>query len=66
MKIGPVPDLQELPWCKPYFHQIILNFFWQIFFFLMLTKENDFILRNFLLLHKLEKEDNLTFASYYI
>jgi hypothetical protein len=40
------------------------NIFWQIFFFLMLTKENIFVLRNFQILHKLKKEDDLTSFSY--
>ena len=39
-------------------------FLWQVFFLLMLTKEYVFVLRNFPLLHKLKKEDDLTFASY--
>ena len=34
------------------------------YLFLMLTKEYVFVLRNFLLLHKLKKEDDLTSASY--
>ena len=38
--------------------------FWHIFFFLRLTKEYVFVLRNFPLLHKLKKKDYLTSASY--
>ena len=38
--------------------------FWQIFLFLMLTKEYVFVLSNFPLEHDLKKEDDLTFASY--
>ena len=43
---------------------ILGNFFLQIFFFWMLTKEYIFVLRNFLLIHKIKKEDDLTSASY--
>ena len=37
---------------------------WQIFFFLMLMKEYVLVLKNFLLLHNLNKENDLTAASY--
>ena len=37
------------------FTKLFRIFFWQIFFFLMLTKDYVFVLRNFLLVHKLKK-----------
>ena len=40
------------------------NIFWQIYFFLMLTKEYIFVLRNFQILHKLKKEGDLTSSRY--
>ena len=51
-------------WCKPYLHHMFLNLFWQIFFFLMLMKKCVFVLKNFPPWHKLNKEDDLTSASY--
>ena len=40
------------------------DFFWQIFFFWMLTKEYVFVYSNIVILHKFKNEDDLTSDSF--
>ena len=41
------------------YNKLVWQFVWQIFFFYMLTKDYVFVLKNFLLLHKLKGLDIL-------
>ena len=60
-------DAAELA-ANTYANHFCTKYFWifflQIIFFSMLMKEDVFVSRNFLLLHKLKKKDDLTSASY--
>ena len=51
-------------WCKPYLHYFILKFLLANIFFLMQKKLYFIALSNLQFLNKLEKDDDLTSASY--